>query len=242
MRIDLFNINIDNLTMQETLQRIEEFINSRDYHQHIVVNVNKVIKANKDKILRKIINSCDLINADGMPLVWASKILGKPLKMRVAGVDLFLALIEVAAKKNWKLYFLGAKIDMLKKVVNDLAERYPSLKIVGCRDGYWAENEEARIVEDIKNTHPDILFVGISSPKKEYFLSEYLERMKVPLAMGVGGSFDILAGNAKRAPLWMQKYALEWFFRFLQEPRRLFKRYFVEGVYFIKILLKELIK
>ena len=115
------------------------------------------------------------------------------------------------------------------------------MKIVGYRDGYWRRDEEAGVAEVIKNAQPDILFVGISSPKKEYFLSEYLGYMKVPFAMGIGGSFDVLAGETKRAPLWMQNCGMEWFFRFLQEPKRLFKRYFIEGPYFLKILSKELI-
>jgi len=241
MRVNLFNINIDNLTMDETLQKIEGFVNSGAYHQHIVVNVNKVIKADKDRKLREIINRCDLINADGMPLIWFSKILGKPLKMRVAGIDLFFSLIEMAERKNWKLYFLGAKIKTLKKAMDILSTRYPLLRIAGCRDGYWAKEEERKIAEDIKDARPDILFVGISSPKKEYFLSEYLDEMQVPFAMGVGGSFDILAGKAKRAPAWMQRYGLEWFYRFLQEPRRLFRRYFIEGMSFINLFAREIL-
>jgi len=239
MRVNLFNINIDNLTMDETIQKVEDFVNSGTCHQHIVVNVNKVIKADKDEKLREIINKCDLINADGMPLIWFSKILGKPLKMRVAGIDLFFSLIEMAERKSWKLYFLGAKIKTLKKVMDILSTKYPSLRIAGYRDGYWAKEEERKIVEDIKDAQPDILFVGISSPKKEYFLSEYLEEMRVPFTMGVGGSFDVLAGKAKRAPVWMQRYGLEWFYRFLQEPKRLFNRYFIEGLYFVKILFRE---
>lgn len=225
--------------MDETIQKVEDFVNSGTCHQHIVVNVNKVIKADKDEKLREIINKCDLINADGMPLIWFSKILGKPLKMRVAGIDLFFSLIEMAERKSWKLYFLGAKIKTLKKVMDILSTKYPSLRIAGYRDGYWAKEEERKIVEDIKDAQPDILFVGISSPKKEYFLSEYLEEMRVPFTMGVGGSFDVLAGKAKRAPVWMQRYGLEWFYRFLQEPKRLFNRYFIEGLYFVKILFRE---
>jgi N-acetylglucosaminyldiphosphoundecaprenol N-acetyl-beta-D-mannosaminyltransferase len=240
MKINLFNISIDNLTMEESLQRIEGFVNSGISHQHVVVNVNKVIKADKDKRLREVINRCDLINVDGAPLVWFSKILGKPLKMRVAGTDLFFSLIEMAERKSWKLYFLGAKIKILKKAMDILRTKYPSLRIAGYRNGYWAKEEERKIAEDIKNAQPDILFVGISSPKKEYFLSEYLEGMRVPFVMGVGGSFDILAGEAKRAPVWMQRCGLEWFFRFLQEPKRLFKRYFIEGTGFANLCFREL--
>ncbi len=242
MKINLFDIGIDNFTMEETLEKIEEFINSGKPHQHIVVNVNKVIKANKDKELRKIINNCDIVNVDGLLLVWASKLLRKPLKERVAGIDLFMELIKVSVRKEWKPYFLGAKVETLKKAIDVLIGRYPLLKLAGYRDGYWQKDEEKRVVEDIRISRPDILFIGISSPKKEYCLSRYLKDMQVPFAMGVGGSFDVFAGDTKRAPLWMQNCGLEWLFRFFQEPKRLFKRYFIVGPCFIKILWRELVR
>ena len=242
MRTSLFNLNVDNLSKLETLQRIEEFVSSGSTHQHAVINVNKVIKAARDSDLRKIINNCDLINVDGIPLVWASRLLRKPIKERVAGIDLFLSLIEMANKQNWSLFFLGAKDETLNKTIEILRGKFPSLRISGYRNGYWNEAEEGEIAKKIRNLHPDILFVGISSPKKEYFLSKYLSMMKIPFAMGVGGAFDILSGKTKRAPLWMQNRGLEWFFRFIQEPRRLFRRYFIEGFSFLGILLKELFK
>lgn len=241
MRQDLFGCHVDVLNMEETIQRVEGFIISGKPHQHVVINVNKVIKAGKDENLRRIIDSCDLINCDGMPIVWASKLLGKPLPERVAGIDLFAALVERAALRGWRVFFLGAKEEVVTKVVEIFKDRYPDLQIAGYRNGYWSQEQEQEVVDSIADSKPDILFVAISSPKKEDFLGRHQTTMQVPFAMGVGGSFDVLTGLTRRAPLWMQKIGLEWFYRFLQEPRRMFGRYFIEGSAFFGLLLQELI-
>jgi len=231
---------IDNLTMEETLQTIERFVASRVPHQHVVVNVDKLVKAQKDPELRRIINECALINADGMPVVWASHLLGKPLKERVAGVDLFDALMGRAAARGWRVFLLGAREDIVSRVRHLYAQRYPQLVFAGHRNGYWEAEQEQDVVDEITNAHADLLFVAISSPKKEQFLGAYQAQMRIPFAMGVGGTFDVVAGKVKRAPLWMQRAGLEWFYRFLQEPRRMFRRYFIEDMAFVGLLLKEL--
>ncbi len=239
-RIKLMRCIIDNLDMEETLKRVEEFIESKKIHQHVVVNVDKICKANKDKDLRKIINSCALINADGMPVVWASKFLGKPLKERVAGIDLFVRLVERCSEKGWRPFFFGAKEEVVSEIVDKFKMKHPKLEIAGFRNGYWKPDEEETVVEEIKKTEPDILFVAISSPKKEEFLAKYLTKLNIPFSMGVGGSFDVITGKTKRAPVWMQNYGLEWFYRFCQEPRRMFKRYFIDDTYFLILFLREL--
>lgn len=238
-RIEMMGCQVDNLTMEETLQTIEGFIASGKPHQHVVVNVDKLVKAQHDLELRRIINECALINADGMPVVWASRLLGKPLKERVAGVDLFDALMKRAAQKGWRVYLLGAKEDVVSKVRTIYQDRLPSLVFAGHRNGYWTAAEEPAIVDEITSTKADLLFVAISSPKKEHFLGAYQATMKIPFAMGVGGTFDVAAGKVKRAPIWMQKTGLEWFYRFLQEPRRMFRRYFIEDMKFFGLFLKE---
>lgn len=241
-RIDIMGCQIDNLSMEETLQTIEGFIQSGKPHQHVVVNVDKIVKANKNPELRCIINKCALINVDGMPVVWASYLLGKPLKERVTGVDLFEALMQRAAEKAWRIYFLGATEEVVATVKRVYEHKYPEILIVGYRNGYWTTAEEPIVVEQIKAVQADLLFVAISSPKKEHFLSHYQAEMKIPFAMGVGGTFDVMAGKVKRAPLWMQKSGFEWFYRFLQEPRRMFKRYFIEDMVFFWLLLKEIVR
>jgi N-acetylglucosaminyldiphosphoundecaprenol N-acetyl-beta-D-mannosaminyltransferase len=238
-RIRMMGCAIDNLTMEETLQTIEGFIRSGRPHQHVVVNVDKIVKAQKDEALRMIINDCALINVDGMPVVWASRLLGTPLKERVAGVDLFESLMARAANNSWRVYLLGARREVVEGVRRIYEQRYPALLVVGARDGYWKAEDEAAVADAIGEARPDLLFVAISSPKKEQFLSRYQEAMKVPFAMGVGGTFDVAVGKVSRAPVWMQRSGLEWFYRFLQEPRRMFKRYFIDDMAFFGLVWRE---
>ena len=242
MRIQMMGCAVDNLDMEESLAVVEGFIRSGRPHQHVVVNVDKIVKASRDPGLRRIINDCDLINADGMPVVWASRLLGKPLKERVTGVDLFEALMARAAQKGWRVFLLGAREEVVSGVARLYPARYPGLTIAGYRNGYWRPDEEEAVVAQIGAARPDILFVAISSPTKEAFLARYQAAMKVPFAMGVGGTFDVAVGHVKRAPVWMQKAGLEWFYRFLQEPRRMFRRYFIEDMAFVALFAREWVR
>jgi N-acetylglucosaminyldiphosphoundecaprenol N-acetyl-beta-D-mannosaminyltransferase len=242
MRVQVLGCMVDNLSMSETINRIESFIDSRRPHQHVVVNADKVVRAHHDPEFRAIINQCDLINADGMPVIWASRLLRRPLKERVTGVDLFHELVGSGARKGWRLYFLGAKEEIVSSAIERLRLMHPSLIVAGYRNGYWKEEEEAIVVERIRESSPDILFVAISSPKKEEFLAKYQSRMGVPFAMGVGGTFDVVAGKTRRAPGWMRRVGLEWFYRFLQEPQRMFARYFIHDMYFFWLLAVEMVR
>ena len=239
-RIELMGVPVDNLTMEETLEVINGFIQSGKPHQHVVVNVDKVVKARKDEDLRRIISRCALINVDGQPLVWASRLLGTPLKERVAGVDLFDALMRRSAEKGWRVFLLGAKEEIVTKVREVYSKRYPTLVFAGHRNGYWTEAEEPKVAEQVRDSRADLLFVAISSPKKERFLGQWQSFMRVPFAMGVGGTFDVAAGKVKRAPVIFQKAGMEWFWRFLQEPTRMFRRYFIEDMAFFGILGREM--
>ncbi len=238
-RIEILGVPIDNLTVEETLQRIEEFIRSRRVHQHVVVNVDKIVKAQRDAKLREIIRSCDLINVDGQPVVWMSRWLGQPLKERVNGTDLMMALIERSAQKGYRPFFLGAKGEVVVKVVQALQARYPQLPVAGWHDGYWSAEEEPAVVEQIRRSGADILFVAISSPKKEMFLGKWKGELGVPFMMGVGGSFDVAAGCVKRAPRWMQKAGLEWLYRLMQEPARMWRRYLVDDMAIVPLFWRE---
>ena len=238
-RVEIMGCFIDNLSMEETLQKIDGLIQSGKPHQHVVINVDKLVKASKDPQLRTIINECALINVDGMPVVWASRLLGKPLKERVAGIDLFAALMARAAEQGWRVFFLGAREEVVRGVKALYESRLPGLKVVGYRNGYWKPEDESEVVTLIADSRPDLLFVAISSPKKEQFLGRYQAEMKIPFAMGVGGTFDVVAGKVKRAPVWMQQGGLEWFYRFLQEPKKMFRRYFIDDMVFFWLLLKE---
>lgn len=237
--ITMMGCRIDNLSMEETLVRIEEFIRSGLPHQHVVVNVDKLVKASRDPDLRRIVNDCALVNADGMPVVWASRLLGKPLKERVAGIDLFEALMRRAGEKRWRVFLLGAREEVVAAVADTYRRRYPDLAIAGWRNGYWTDEEEAQVAEQVRASGADLLFVAISSPKKEQFLGRWQAEMRIPFAMGVGGTFDVAIGLVRRAPRWMQRAGLEWFYRFLQEPRRTFRRYFIDDMAFIWLFIKE---
>ena len=237
--ITMMGCRIDNLSMEETLVRIEEFIRSGQPHQHVVVNVDQLVKASRDPDLRRIVNDCALVNADGMPVVWASRLLGKPLKERVAGIDLFEALMRRAGEKGWRVFLLGAREEVVAAVADTYRRRYPELTIAGWRNGYWTDAEEAQVAEQVRASGADLLFVAISSPKKEQFLGRWQAEMKIPFAMGVGGTFDVAIGRVRRAPRWMQRAGLEWFYRFLQEPRRMFRRYFIDDMAFVWLFIKE---
>ena len=179
-------------------------------------------------------NLCPLINADGASVVWAAKKLGVPLKERVTGIDLFENLIKLANDKGYKIYLFGAKEEVVVKLKNMFEEQYPNLQIVGYRNGYFTEADEPEIVKDMAESGADMMFVAFSSPKKEYWVNKYLKQLNIPFVMGVGGSFDVMTGVTNRAPIWMQNHGLEWFYRFIQEPRRLWKRYIIGNWQFVK--------
>lgn len=238
-RVILFGVPVDNLTLAETVDRVEELIRAGPTHQHVVINVDKVVKLHKDPALRAAILECDLINADGQPVVWASRLLGRPLKERVTGVDLFDALIRRCAERGYRPFLLGAREEVVRRVAEVLQAREPRLQLAGWRNGYWKPQEEEQVAGMIRDARPDVLFVAISSPKKELFVNRWKATMQVPFVMGVGGTFDVVAGQVRRAPRWMQRCGLEWFYRLCQEPRRMWRRYLVEDMAFIGLVARE---
>lgn len=235
-RVKFLNTYVDALTMDETLDKIQEYIDNKACVQHVVINAGKVNLMQEDVELTKIINECPLVNADGQSIVWGSKFLGNPLPERVAGIDIFTELVKISAEKGYRPYFFGAKEEVVIEVVRKFKDKYPNLNVAGYRNGYFNEEESRSIAEDINKSEADILFVAFSSPKKEFWIKEQMEIMKVPFAMGVGGSFDVIAGKTKRAPKWMQKRGLEWFYRFIQEPKRMFRRYIVGNIQFCTLI------
>ena len=241
-RINLLGCPIDCLDMSQTLQRIETFIKEQKNCQHVVVNVSKYGEMRRDPQLREIISRCDIINADGMAVVWASRILGSPLPERVAGVDLFQNLVALCARKGYRPFFFGARQWVVEKTVEEFQYKYPELQVAGFRNGYFTPQEEPQIAKMIRSSRADMLFVGFSSPMKEHFLEKWIPVMKVPFCMGVGGSFDVVAGKTKRAPMWMQQAGLEWLYRLLQEPRRMWRRYLITNPIFVWMVFREYLR
>lgn len=237
-RYQILNTYVDAISMDETVAEVEKIIKAGKPTQHVVINAFKVNLMNENEKLREIVNACPLINADGASIVWAAKKLNVPLKERVAGIDLFLNLVKVAAEKGYKIYLFGAKEEVVQKVKKIFLEQYPALQIVGVRNGYFTEADEPQIVGDMAASGADMMFVAFSSPKKEFWVNKYLNALHIPFVMGVGGSFDVVAGVTDRAPKWMQDHGLEWFYRFIQEPRRLWNRYVVGNWKFVAYTYK----
>ena len=241
-RYPILNTYVNALSMAETVQVVEEMIAHRVPVQHVVINALKINLMRKDENLRKIVNECPLINADGFSILMAARLLKVPVRERVTGCDLFIRLVEESAVKGYKIYLFGAREEVVQKVKGIFEKKYPSLQIVGYRNGYFTEEEEPQIVKNMAASGADLMFVAFSSPKKEYWIRKHLKDLNIPFVMGVGGSFDVIAGSTKRAPLWMQKCGMEWFYRFIQEPRRLWHRYMVGNISFMMYVLRYKLK
>lgn len=235
-------IPVHNLSEDETIQAIDSMIADGKPHYMVVVNAAKVVAANQNERLRRVIAKADLVAADGMSVVWASRLLGQPLKGRVTGIDLFERLVAHAARRNLSVYFLGASEESVRGVVARFTREHQKLRVAGCRNGYFDEIESGKIAEEIRERRADLLFVARGSPAQEFWIEENIERTGVRFALGVGGSFDHLSGHARRAPRWMQRAGLEWFYRLLREPRRLWRRYLVGNSVFVWLVIKQALK
>jgi N-acetylglucosaminyldiphosphoundecaprenol N-acetyl-beta-D-mannosaminyltransferase len=235
--IDVLGCPVGCVTLEGTIELIDDFIRSGKPHQIVVVNAAKIVRMDRDEELREIILNADLVAADGVPIVWASRILGTPLPGRVNGTDLMERLIQVAPERKYRIFFFGATQEVVEKTVEIVRTRHPTMDIAGFRNGYFTPEEEPEIVKQIRDSRADILFIGFGTPMKEKWVRRNLEALNVPVCHGVGGSFDVFAGKVRRAPVWMQRWGLEWFFRFLQEPRRMWWRYlFTNTVFTYKVL------
>ncbi|MBC2035300.1 WecB/TagA/CpsF family glycosyltransferase [Listeria booriae] len=242
VRTQILGSNLDCLTLSQTLNQIEDIIQKGQPTQHVVINANKINLMHQDTKLRDIVNASPLINADGSSIVLAGKLLGQPIPERVTGIDLFEELLDICNEKEYRPYFLGATQEVIEEIETHYRAKYPDMSFGGFRNGYFSPEESARIADEIRESDSDILFLAFSSPQKEYWASEHLERLDVPFVMGVGGTFDVIAGKTNRAPQWMQRAGLEWFYRFVQEPRRMFSRYFFGNLRFLNHVKQEKIK
>lgn len=241
-RITILNTTIDVLNVNDTIRLVEEYVKKKEPLHLMGVNADKINEVNANERLRQIVNSCGIINADGASVIKASKFLKKPLPERVAGIDLMQSLVKLSANNGYSVYLLGAKQEVVEKTAEVLKAKYPELKLKGIHNGYFKESEWSCISDELKKCNPDFVFVGITSPTKEYLIEYLQDHGNNSVFMGVGGSFDVISGKIPRAPMWMQKHGLEWLFRVIQEPRRLFKRYFVGNTTFIVKVIGEKIK
>jgi len=240
--IAMVGVLFDKITLSGTLRRVATMIASRQPHYIATANVDFVVQAMEDLELRRILSDSDLVLCDGMPLVWASRFLGNPLPERVAGSDLVPALLAEAERQSWRVYFLGGTPESVAKAAEKVRAQHPRLELVGAYSPPFKpllEMDHDDMVRRIREARPDILLVAFGCPKQEKWISMQFRRTGVPVSIGVGATIDFLAGSVRRAPIWMQGSGLEWVFRLLQEPRRLFRRYFMDLWFFGGAILRQ---
>lgn len=241
-RVLVGGIGVDNLSRDEAIEAVAGLLRAGGSYYAAVVNAAKLVLAQREPRLRRILLDAALVTADGMSVVWASRLLGRPLKERVTGIDLFERLVGYAADQSLPVYFLGAQEESVQAVVESFRKRFSKLIVAGYRNGYFEKHQTAQVARAIEASGADLLFVAMGSPAQELWIAENLVRTSVRFAMGVGGSFDHLSGRSRRAPHWMQATGLEWLYRLAREPRRLWRRYLVGNALFVWLVAKQLIK
>lgn len=242
-RFEFVGVPIDNYSFDEAVKvLLKAAMEERDTLVVHFINVAKIVRARRDKRLLKALWEGDLVLADGKPLLPLGRLLGIRLPTRVNGTDLMEKLMESGSALGISFFLLGAKEDILRKCIQKIKVKYLGIKIAGFRNGYFSPADVPRIINQINEVQPDILFIGLPTPQKELFALENSSKLKAKIIQGVGGSFEVLAGATKRAPIWMQRFGLEWLFRVIQEPKRMFWRYFSTNLTFLWIYTRELQK
>lgn len=239
--ISFLNTQMHSSSMGQTVACIEQLIEQGQFTQHVVVNVAKLVHMQKDDVLADSVKACDIVNIDGMGVVWGARLCGHQVPERVAGVDLFHQLLALSNRNAYPVFLLGATEEVVQKTAEVVCQQNPGLKLAGVHHGYFWDDEQA-VVDLIRNSGARLLFVAITSPKKENFINKWRDQLGVDFVMGVGGTFDVVAGKVSRAPLWMQNAGLEWLYRVIQEPGRMWKRYLLTNSAFAWLLLKEKFK
>lgn len=219
--INLLGVRIDNITMAEALGAIEGFLESGVPHIIVTADASGVVIAQDDEELRRIVNEADLVTPDSAGILLASKLYGKPLKEKVSGVDLAVELSSLAAKHGYPIFLLGAAPGIAEAAAENLKQRFPGLRIAGTHDGYFTDDEP--VVRRIAESGAKILFVAMGIPKQEKWIARHLDQLGVSVAMGVGGTYDVLSGRVHRAPEWMRRHGLEWAHRLARNPRKIGK-------------------
>jgi N-acetylglucosaminyldiphosphoundecaprenol N-acetyl-beta-D-mannosaminyltransferase len=242
MRVFLFDTPVDILSRQETIDRAVTAMATRQRCQHVALNVAKLVNARSDAELDRDMRDSDIVGIDGMGIVFALRLFGHKVEERVAGVDLFDDLIAAAAERGFRPYLLGATQAVLNETMAVLSRRHPTLNFAGARNGYFKPEEEAGVVADIRASGADCLFIAMPTPRKERFMHAWRDQLNVPFLMGVGGTFDVVAGKVERAPDLYQKLGMEWLYRLMQEPRRMFWRYARTNTLFLALMLPGLLR
>lgn len=238
----LLNTYINNVTMSETVEAIEQMIATDKKSYVVAINVDVVMKIEDDPYLKKVVDCADMVLVDGKPLVWISKLHGRPLKAKISGSDLVPLLCEDAAEKGYKIFIIGGKDGIAAQAKKKLESKHPKIKIVGTYAPPFGfekdENELNHINQMISDVKPDLLIACFGCPKQEKWIYENIGKYDAKVSVCAGATVDFLAGNVKRASRWMSEHGLEWFYRFTQEPKRMFKRYFIDDTKIVKLIMK----
>lgn len=241
-RIKFMNTYIDNLTADEAVKYIEKCIQDRKIGHVITPNVDQIIRIEKDNYFKEICDNAELLLVDGHPLMWIAKYYKKPFKEKICGSDLVPKLCEVAAKKGYSVFFLGAALGVAEKAAENLIKEYPELNVAGTYSpplGFENDKDEIKKINDILlKSKADMLFVGMGVPKQDIFIYENKDNYKIPMSFSIGGAIDFIAGKQKRAPKWISNIGMEWFYRLVNDPRRMFKRYIVDDMRIFKLVWK----
>jgi N-acetylglucosaminyldiphosphoundecaprenol N-acetyl-beta-D-mannosaminyltransferase len=242
-RLSFLECPFDPVRPEDAIERVVSWCRGpRQPHTIITMNAAVLMMMRSDPALAAAVRNGDLIVADGVPVVWASRLVGTPLPARLAGVDLMLRLLHRASTERLRIFFLGAKEEVVTQLVALCRERFPGAVIAGYRNGYFKEPDYPEVIGQIRDSAADILFIGMPTPFKEIWGEAHRETLGVPAIMGVGGSFDVIAGFIRRAPPWMQELGLEWFWRLLMEPKKMWKRYLVTNTQFVGHVLKHTLR
>lgn len=241
-RRHFLGVRLDPLTIDETVARCVKAVEERSPLTIGVLNAAKIVRLRKDRRLARAVLGCDLVLADGQSVVWAARLLARPLPERVAGIDLMLALLPEAERRGHRVFLFGARPEVLERTLVEIRRRFPRLEVAGSRHGYFSSAEAPSIADEIREARTDLLFIGVSSPMKELFVRDWAPRTGAQVAHGVGGTFDVLAGEVRRAPEWWRRHGLEWLYRVVQEPMRLGPRYFTTNFAFVMLVARELLR
>lgn len=240
-RVNILGVSIHNLTRVEALAYIKSMIATRSPHLVSTPNVDYIVQSQQDSLLRQILNTSDLTVADGMGVVYASRLLGTPLKTNVGGRLLVPEMCFLAAQCNYRVYLLGARPGIALSAADRLRQCFPELQISGVQHGYFSPEEERNIIASVRKTHSDMLILAMGTPKQEKWMYKYKNALEVPVTIGVGSTLDRVSGHVAIPPQWMTGVGLEWFYRLLQEPNRLGRRYLInDPVFFWQVLQQRL--
>lgn len=241
-RMQFMNSYIDNITMTEAINHIEECIRLRKIGQVITPNVDQIVRMETDSYFKQICDNAELLLTDGHPLLWIAKWYKTPIKEKICGSDLVPKLCEVAVQKGYSVFFLGAAPGVAQRAADKLKGKLPNLKVAGVYSppiGFEEDQEELnRINQMLYDSHADMLFVGMGVPKQDIFIYENMKKYQIPMSFSIGGTIDFIAGEQKRAPKWVNKIGMEWFYRLCQSPKRMFKRYVIDDSKILKLAWK----